>query len=191
MALKRAGLQPVGTQPTYAKTSGRNAYAGYGSKTTETDEEKKGLDPGAVNAGILGAMAAKSGYDWADGKGYLDPMKEKWAEWTTPNSTDPRAVGNSYSSANPMADFYDGMDAPGGGNINMAGNGPWANGGGSFAGGAAGTGYGNAAMNLGADYANAGANAAMSANTGMQAANAATQAGTEAAELMPWMMTAL
>ena len=184
MALKRAGLQPVGTQPTYAKTSGRNAYAGYGSKTTETDEDKKGLDPGTVNAGILGAMAAKSGYDWADKNGYVDRAKE-WMFGPSDGSSY-FAGGAAGSASNP-----NGMQA----------SGPWGNADGSFMEGAAGTGFGNPqlgnagagvvnggeyAMDMAAPYAAAGTNAALSANAGMQAANAATQASTE---VMPWMLT--
>ncbi len=114
MALRRTGLQPVGTVPQYAKTSG-NAYSKYGSSSSEQKNDKGGMDPGMVNAGILGAMAGKAGYDWANSNGYLDPIKDRIGMSDLPNAYDTsifkaqNAQGNGFSSANPMADFNAGM----------------------------------------------------------------------------------
>lgn len=105
MSLIRNQLQPVGTSPSKYGVSG-NKYASYGTKTTETDKNNDGQE--AVGYGILGAMAGKAGYDWADKNGYIDKAKQKWFEHTTPNLSDPNAAQNGFSSANPMADFHAG-----------------------------------------------------------------------------------
>ncbi len=179
MALKRTGLQPVGTVPQYAKTSG-NAYSKYGSSSSEQKNDKGGMDPGMVNAGILGAMAAKGGYDWADKNGYVDKAKN-WMFGPEEGSSY-FAPGGAGAANNPG-----GMQA----------SGPWGNASGHFTEGAAGTGFGNGGMNVGQPMANGG-QYAMNMNAGadlmnagiqaQQGAQAASAAAMDVAEMTPEMM---